>query len=220
MIEKFARPAKWFALIGGFVIGLIGAIWSFAFVDRGDEELRKLNEQKAAITREIESLNGIASNYFVANQQGDLIFMLSLQNTARRDLAALLLKGNFLDRATPVRNMIGALAMEGQLDFRKTYDAYAQLNDTARADTSSYDNFTRVKQREKEIIELGQNRVPVLLQWRTGLDTRLAELEASRRTSRLLGLAASQFGAFLLLLANLIEKRKPAAAREAFELDT
>lgn len=218
MIEKFARPAKWIALIGGFVIGLIGAVWSFAFVDRGDEALRKLGEQKAAVTREIESLNGIASNYYLANQQGDMIFMLGLQDTARLDLAALLLKGNFLDRATPVRNMIGALALEGQLDFRKTYDAYAQLNDAARADTSSYEKFAGVKQREKEIIELGQNRVPVLIEWRAGLDRQIGGLEASRRTSRLIGLAASQLGAFLLLLANLIEKRKPAAAREAFEI--
>ena len=218
MIDRIARPAKWIALIGGFVIGLVGAVWSFAFVDRGDEELKSLNEQKAAVTRDIESLNGIASNYFLANQQGDLIFMLSLQDNARRDMAALLLKGNYLDRATPVRDMIGALAMQRQLDFRKTYDSYAALNDAARADTASYAKFTSVKQREKEIVELGQNRVPVLLQGRAELESRLAGLEASRRTSRLIGLAASQLGAFLLLAANLIDKRKPVSARQAFEV--
>jgi hypothetical protein len=47
-----------------------------------------------------------------------LIFILSQQEGARRELASLVYKGNMLDRATPVRNMIGALALAKQLDYR------------------------------------------------------------------------------------------------------
>lgn len=47
---------------------------------------------------QITTLNRIASEYFIANQQGDLIFILALQPGANRDLAADIYQGNMLDR--------------------------------------------------------------------------------------------------------------------------
>jgi cell fate (sporulation/competence/biofilm development) regulator YlbF (YheA/YmcA/DUF963 family) len=58
--------------------------------------------------------------------------------------------------------MIGALAVAKQLDFRSTYDAYERLNNETRANLS-FENFTRLKQEEKNIIVKGQERVPLLL---------------------------------------------------------
>ena len=52
-----------------------------------------------------------------------MIFIQAQQGSARRDVADLIYKGNMLDRATPVRNMIGALAVAKQLDYRQTYGA-------------------------------------------------------------------------------------------------
>ena len=58
-------------------------------VDRLSEEMRHLSDTKADLKGQIDSLNSIASDYFIANQQGDLIFILALQATARQDLAEL-----------------------------------------------------------------------------------------------------------------------------------
>lgn len=90
-----------------------------------------------------------------------MIFILALQGTGRQDIAGLIYKGNMLDRATPVRNMIGALAIAKQLDYRETYDAYEKLNDETRANLS-FDNFTKLKAAEQTIIAKGQERVPLL----------------------------------------------------------
>ena len=49
-----------------------------------------------------------------------------------------------LDRATPVRNMIGALAIAKQLSYRQTYDAYEKLNDETRTNLT-FENFTKLK---------------------------------------------------------------------------
>lgn len=211
MTDQLVRYAKFLTLTGGFVFGVIGTVWSFVFVDRSNDDLKHLTDQKAAVTREMQSLEGIAYSDFIANQQGDLIFVLSRQNDARRDITNLIYRGNLLDRATPVRNMIGALAIAKQLDYRKTYDAYERLNDDARADLT-YEKFTRLKAAEKDVIALGQKRVPMLLDQQAGLDRSIAANEATRREHRTIGLASSILGSFLLLLANLSNQRKETAA--------
>lgn len=210
MSDRLARAARWFSLIGGSVFGVIGVVWSFVFIDRGTEELKVLTDRKAGMTREIQALESNAYNYFIANQQGDLIFLLKQQDSARGEIAALMQRGNLLDRATPVRNMVGALAIAKQLDFRQTYDAYRQLNDDARAHLT-FENFTALKAKEKEVIERGEQRVPVLLDAQAELDRSIAANEAARRRNRGIGLASSILSSFLLLLANLITERKKNA---------
>jgi hypothetical protein len=113
-----SRRAKSIGLIGGFVFATLGALWSFLVVERLSEQARELANAKADVNRQIQSLNTLAAEYFIANQQGDLIFILAQQENARRDLASLIYQGNILDRATPVRNMIGALAVARQLDYK------------------------------------------------------------------------------------------------------
>ena len=210
MTDKLARYAQWFTLVGGFFFGVIGTVWAFAFVDRGNDDLKRLTDRKAAITREIQVFGDSAYSYFIANQQGDLIFLLAQQDEARHDLAKLMQRANLLDRATPVRNMIGALAIAKQLDFRQTYDTYRKLNEDARDDLS-YAKFRALKDAEKDVIERGEQRVPVLLEEQAGLDRSIAASEATRGRHRAIGLASSILGSFLLLLANLITKRKEMA---------
>ena len=114
MLALLSRCAKTISLIAGFVFAILGALWSFLVVERLSEQARALANAKADVNRKIQLLNTLASEYFVANQQGDLVFILAQQENARRDLANLICKGNVLDRATPVRNMIGALAVPNQ----------------------------------------------------------------------------------------------------------
>ena len=207
MSHRLFRYAKLFSLIGGFVFGMAGAVWSFAFDQRLGQDQARLSDLKADLSAQIRMLNDIASEYFMANQQGDLIFVTAHQDTARRDLAELIYKGSMLDRATPVRNMIGALAIAKVLDYRTTYDAYAKLNDEARANLT-LDTFMKVKQAERTIITKGQERVPVLMKALFEVERELNANAQAQGRNRVIGLFSSLLGSFLLLLANLVAARQ------------
>jgi hypothetical protein len=129
----FRRHATATPLIAGFLFGMVGGIWSFAVDQRLAEELARLADARADISEQIRTLNALAWEYFIAIQQGDLIFIVAQRDDARPDLARLIYQGGILDRAVPVRNMIGALAIAGQPNYRATSDAYMKLNDQARA---------------------------------------------------------------------------------------
>ena len=105
MLSFLLRRAKAISLISGFLFATVGAVWSFVVVDKLSEETKRLSNEKADISKQMQSLDSIASEYFIANQQGDLIFILAHQEIARQDVAILIYKGNILDRTTPVRNM-------------------------------------------------------------------------------------------------------------------
>jgi hypothetical protein len=206
MLGSLFRKPKSISLIGGFLFATVGAVWSFLVTDNLSEATRRLSDAKADLTRQMESLNGIASEYFIANQQGDLIFILAQQQSARQDVASLIYQGNLLDRVTPVRNMIGALAMANQLDYRQTYDAYERLNDETRANFS-FANFTKLKQVEKEIIVKGQERVPVLLTSMFEIEKAINAKQAAQTRNRVVGLISSILRSSMLLGANLIAER-------------
>jgi hypothetical protein len=208
MLGSLARRAKSISLILGFLFGVVGAVWSLLVVDRQGEEVRKLSNTKADFARQVESLNSIASEYFIANQQGDLIFILAQQGNAREDVSSLIYQGYLLDRATPVRNMIGALAIAKQLDYRKTYDAYERLNDETRSHLS-FENFSKLKQVEKTLIVAGQQRVPLLLNGMFEIEKQISANGAAQKRNRLIGLVSSVFGSLLLLFANLIAQGAP-----------
>jgi hypothetical protein len=207
VLDYLSRKAKPISVVAGFLFGVVGSFWSFVVVDRLGEEMRQLSDLKADMRRQIESLNRMASDYFIANQQGDLIFMLTRQGSARQDVAGLVYKGNILDRAEPVRNMIGALAIAKQLDCRKTYDAYEKLNDETRANLT-LDNFTKLKQAEKDIIGIGEKRVEFLQNNVLPVDKAINANEAAQKKSRVLGLIASTLGSLILLCANLIASNR------------
>jgi hypothetical protein len=206
MLPFLSRRAKTISLIGGFLFATLGALWSFLVAERLSEQARALANAKADVHRQIQSLNTLASEYFIANQQGDLVFILAQQENARQDLASLIYKGNVIDRATPVRNMIGALAAAGQLDYRSTYNSYERLNDETRAELS-FENFTRLKQEEKNIIVKGQERVPLLLDQLFDIEKEINANEAAQQKQRILGLVTSVLGSSLLLFANLVAEK-------------
>jgi hypothetical protein len=203
MLRTIARHAKAISLIAGFLFGTLGAAWSFVFDDRLNEEMRQLSDTKADLVIQVDALNSTASEYFIANQQGDLIFLLAGQENVDQDLATLIYKGNMLDRATPVRNMIGALALAGQLDYRQTYDAYVELNEAARA-SFSLEDYTRLIETEQAIITQGTDRVPGLLKSLAEIEAAINANRAAQQDNRVIGLISSIFGSLLLLAANLV----------------
>ena len=207
------RYAKLFSIVGGSLITIVGTLWSFLVSDGLSQRAKELANQKAEASKQIQTLNSIAADYFIANQQGDLIFILDQEPNARPEIATLIYKGNLLDRATPVRNMIGALAIAKQLDYRRTYDAYEKLNDRARSELS-FDNFTALKQREKQIIEQGQAMVPNLLNKSFELEKNINANAAAQKRQRMIGVVASIIGTTLLLCANVVAKNGQARSTQ------
>ena len=213
MFAILARNAKVIALIAGFVFATLGTLWSLFVIDNLNAQLAQLADAQAETVANIETLNRKASDYFIANQQGDLIYIMAQRQDANQGVANDIYRGNLLDRATPVRDMIGALAQLQQLDYRQTYDAYEKLNDTARAD-GTYENFMRLKQREYEIIAQGQALVPKLVQQSIDLGRASAARQAEQTRNRQLGGIAAVAGSALLLGANLLAEKKNSTERK------
>jgi hypothetical protein len=203
MRSSIMRNAKSISIIAGFLFGTLGAAWSFFIDDRLNDEMRQLSNLKADLRIQIDSLNSFASDYFIADQQGNLIFLMANQENTQQELAALLYKGNLLDRATPVRNMIGALALANQLDYQQTYSAYEKLNDENQVN-SSFENYTKLKETEKSILLQGQERVPELLKNLFEIEQAINANAAAQQRNRAVGLISSIFGSLLLLSANLV----------------
>ncbi len=131
------------------------------------------------------------------------------QSGADRELASSIYQGNILDRATPVRNMIAELALEKQIDFRVTYDAYMALNEETRKNFT-FGNFMRLKQMEAGVIMKGQQRVPELLDINSELDRELAATKSRQSRNHVLGVLTAIIGSAVLLAANVISEKTGA----------
>lgn len=211
-----SRHGKLIALIAGFLFSTMGALWALLVIDRLDSEIRTLNDQRAVNGVQIDTLNRTAGEYFIANQQGDLIFVLAQQPGANRELTGPVYQGNMLDRSTPVFTMIGELGLEKQLDYQTVHDTYVAMNDEARANLTLA-NFMKLKQFEQQIISQGQARVPELLKANTELDRRLNDTKARQNRNHVLGVLTAIMGSAVLLLANVIAERKVAGEVAAEE---
>ncbi len=206
MSQFWSSHGKATSLIGGFFFTLVGIAWSFLVASNLDGKSRGLAEHRADLMRQIDHLKVNASEYFLANQQGDMIFIVSQQDDARKDIAAQIRAANLLDRDTPVRNMIAELALAGQLDYRQTYDAYKKQNDLTRAEFT-LENFRALKGAEKTIIQQGQERAGKLVAEVFATEADLRANDAKQKRGRLVGFTASILGSFLLLLTNLAAEK-------------
>lgn len=217
MFAIVAQNAKLIALILGFAFATLGTLWAFTVTDNLSAEMQQLSDAKALTLAQADALNRIASEYFIANQQGDLIFITAQQNGANQEVARLIYRGNLLDRATPVRNMIGELAKQKQLDYRQTYDAYEKLNDETRANFT-LSSFMQLKQVESEIIGMGQARAPALLGQGFEFDKAINAKQAEQSRNRVIGVFAALVGSTMLFAANLLAERNKSADTQTAEL--
>lgn len=198
--------AKHAAILLGFITSMLGTVGSFLLIDAPNREFTQLNALQADAKRQIEQLQAASSEYFLCSQQGDLVYALSLQSSSRQDLVALLYKGNILDRATPVRNIIGSLAMNKVLDYRSTYSHYEGLNDAAREELS-LGRFVALKEFEREMVERAGKRIAELFNEVSNLNQRIGAAERRLSQRQHFALALSALGATLLLFANLLVER-------------
>jgi hypothetical protein len=215
MTGRIVRFSRLVTLIGGSISAVVGILWSLLYINRLTDEARVLADMRDEIGKRMTTIQAAASEYFIANQQGDLVFVLAHQGNARQDLAALIYKGNMLDRETPVRNMIGALAMARQVDYRQTYDAFDQLNQTARQNLTT-ETFFAVKQREKEIITQGQDLAGTMFGQQFEIRKAINANDAAQHKARVIGAVFSILSTLLLLFASIATRNQtPEAAEKA-----
>jgi len=206
------RKLKTLSIVTGFASSLVGTLGAFLFVTSLNDEVQALRAARAAMSAQIEALNNAQMQYFMANQQGDMIFAL-LHNAApqRSAIAGLLFAGNVLDRATPIRNVMGALALAGQTDYQRSWSGYTQANEQARASGSLAD-YQQLKLQERAAVELGSAHVAALHQQIAAIDRKAGAIEASLQRRQTALIALTSFGAAVLLLANLLDERQAARA--------
>ena len=104
MTGRIVRFSRLVTLIGGSISAVVGILWSLLYINRLTDEARVLADMRDEIGKRMTMIQAARVRVLnsIANQQGDLVFVLAHQGNARQDLAALIYKGNMLDRETPV----------------------------------------------------------------------------------------------------------------------
>ncbi len=201
---------RWFkvtSIVVGFMLSLVCTLASFVFVNTLNAEIQSQRDQRSNLLAQLELLSNVQLQYFLANQQGDMIFALVHDGKRMRaDVSSLLYAGNVLDRATPVRNLLGALAVAGKLDYAKSYASYVQANERARESAAMAD-YQVLKEVEKSALELGLAHAATLHTTIASIDQRLQVLDADLRWRQTVLISLTSLGAATLLLANLLEER-------------
>ena len=204
------RRGKLVTLIVGFLFSTVGALWALLVTDRLDGQIQRLGDEKAAISRDVNALNRYASEYFIANQQGDLIYMLKVQPDGNRDVASRIYLGNLSDRRTPVTNMINELGLEQQLDAGTTYAAYKKAFEELIDDPDNEEKYWGVKLFEKKLIQQGQNRALELVDANNELDRQLRSKQSTQSINHIMAVLTAIIGSAVLVAANVISETDPA----------
>ena len=209
------RRGKLVTLIVGFLFSTVGALWALLVTDRLDGQIQALGDERASISSQITALNRYASEYFYANQQGDLIYILKLQPNVNRDLASWIYRGNLSDRRTPVTNMIAELGKEQQLDPDASYATYTKLSQAANDDPNSEDKYLDVKLFEKKLIKQGQQRSLELVDAGNALDRQLRSKQSTQSINHVMAVLTAIIGSAVLVAANVITESDPAETGSA-----
>jgi hypothetical protein len=209
MLRFIRGHLKTLHIMGGFLAALIGALWGFLVGDRLSDEQRRLTDQKDVLLKAADAIENAAQHYFFLNQQGDMIYILGNPATTKTEAAVSMYRGNLLDRQVPVNSMILALGNVGQLDYKKTHDAYVALNQKAQ-DDRTFASYRQLKNMERDIVQKGQNLEPGFQNQFFDVLRRLSANDADQKHARLITLIFTIIGAMLVMFANLLENRAPA----------
>lgn len=200
------RDAKRISILIGATMALIGSGGQFFLVDSLSKEAAALGEKIARAQTDAETLKNAQMQYFMTYQQGTVIFALD-PNGATKDKQVLgnLYRLNLINRATPLRAMLGDMAVAGLLDYRKTYDAYLIANEKAQKDFT-WENFAALNAFERTVVDGALARQHKLQEDVFSLGQRKAGVDDAVDRRKLTLVLVSMLGTVLLLLANLRSK--------------
>lgn len=202
LVESLKRPKRLSILVGA-LMAVIGSAGQFFLVENLSSQSTELAGKIATSRANAETLKSAQLQYFIAFQQGSLLFAMEPgRATKDKQLLGNLYQLNLLSRSTPLRTMLGDMAMAGALDFRKAYDAYSEVNEKARADFT-WENYSALNNFEREILDRALKRQHELELSALEMQKQKAAIDQVVDSRKLTLVLISLFGNFLLLYANL-----------------
>ena len=212
---------KRLAILVGFLLTMLGSVGAYLYVQPAEQRSSGVDETIKSLAVKIELIKNASAQYFMFEQQGSLIFAISAANTnpeARDDINRLR-QIALLNSTFAVRQIIGQLAIAGQLNYRETSDGYQKLIDAARQDFT-LTNFLAVKNFEAKYINGAETQSGQLQLQRDALMQEKAADDRVVDDRKLVLLVLTSLGSAFLLAANLVATKdgdKPAKEDAAAE---
>ena len=200
---------KRLTILVGFLLTMLGSVGAYLYVEPAQNRSGSADESIKELAAKIELIKNATAQYFMFEQQGSLIFAISAANTnpdAKDDISRLR-QLSLLDRTFAVRQIIGQLAIAGQLNYRETSDAYQKLIDTARHDFT-LQNFMAVKGFEAKYMSGAEQQSGQLQIRRNDLIQEKAMEDRVVERRKLVLLVLTSLGSAFLLAANLIATKE------------
>lgn len=207
---------KRLAILVGFLLTMLGGVGAYLYVQPAEHRSSSVDETIKALAVKIELIKNATAQYYMFEQQGSLIFAISAANTnpeARDDIGRLRQLA-LLNRTFAVRQIIGQLAIAGQLNYRETSDGYQKLIDAARKDFT-LPNFLAVKDFEAKYMTGAETQSGQLQMQRDALMQEMASDDRIVDDRKLVLLVLTSLGSAFLLAANLIATKDDGATRES-----
>ena len=213
-LERGYWSPKRAAIVIGFTMAAMSTLGPQFYVGPVEDLGSQADQVAKTMTSRIEKLRQAQSQHLMFEQMGALIYLLaatspaaegSSQRATLNDLYQLAL----IDRANPMDEVIGELALAHKLDYRATVDAYNDLVAKARkslaiAEYKALDDF------EKAILVKANAQMANLQKALLAAETAKSDSDATASRRRLHLLILTALGSTLLLAANLMSE-KPAA---------
>ena len=203
--RRFADPKR-ISIVVGAAMALLGSGGQFFLVDSLSKEAAEIGGRVARAQVDAETLKNAQMQYFMTYQQGSIIFALDPTGmTKDKQVLGNLYRLNLINRTTPLRTMLGDMAMAGLLDYRQSYDAYLAVNEKAQKEFT-WENYSALNEFERTIVDSALARQHALQQDVFTLGQRKAAIDDAADRRKLTLVLLSMLGTFLLLLANLRTK--------------
>jgi hypothetical protein len=208
---RWRLSAKHAALLIGFGLTALGLLGPQVYVTPVEDQAAEVAVFAKTTAARLENLRGWQSQYLMFEQIGALVTALdvtgsaapdSTQSHTLRDLEQLAL----LDRANPLRRMIGELAMAKKLVYRETSDRYQALIDAARKEMTP-EALRAVNDFENAIVRQANDLMAELQKIAGDAETGKAQAEAIAAQRKLHLLLLMTLGSTLLLAANLLSEK-------------
>ncbi len=210
-IRAAFEPKRFSIVVGGF-LAIAGSAGQFFLIESLSAEAAREGEKAASGLQKIETLKNAQLQYFLAYQQGSMLFAMDPTGLTRdKQVLGNLYKLNLINRATPLRTMLGELAIAGVINYRAAYDGYIAVNEKAR-DDFTWENFAALNEFERQIIDGALTQQHKFQDEVFAAQGVKSEVDAKVERRKLALVLLSLFGSSLMLVANLLSERRKVAA--------
>ena len=206
ILEYF--DAKRLSILIGAILSVAGSAGQFFFIETLAGNSRKLEEARSNELAKIETLKAAQLQYFFAYQQGSILFAMDPNGTTRdKEVLSGLYQLNVINRALPLKSMLGELAFAGAIPFRETVNQYNAVNEAARKDYS-WANYVALNEFEKSIVERALDQQNKLQERVFSLRALKDDLDDAVGKRKLFLVLMTLIGSGFLLIANLLTIRR------------